>query len=466
MRNYLPKQYAVALWATLAVCLGGSVAAQPPYEVFFNYAVAGLEDAIDVAYTGDAFSAAAVRLVDEATATVDLAAYNFDHAPLASALRRAHDRGVRVRVVTDEDTSHPSLISPTPNYFWLAVNEEGLMHHKFLVADAAVPGQEAVLTGSTNFTDANIYRFDNDALLLRSPELAAAYAEEMDLLWGGTTAVPNGSRSRSGSAKPRRQIRSFRAGELRGELYFSPSDGIEDRIATLIDSAQQTVAMQLLLITDDELGARLAAADARGVDVFGVVENFDSPSSEYAFLRSRGVDLEAHRPDDIVHHKYGVFDPERGAEAVVVTGSHNWTYSARTFHDENSLVLRGSALLTELYYEAARQQHCALVADAADCRSRLTSSSTDLPVAPADLSVGPNPSRGRLTVALSGGTAELRGLRIYDSTGRPVYGAPLTMVRGARRELDLSHLPAQTYYLQVATAADGWTRPRAFQITP
>ena len=425
----------------------------PLVEVLFNYEVAGAAPE-GTTFTGTAISDRVVQLVDAAAATIDLAAYNFDHAPLAAALRRAHDRGVRVRVVTDIDTRHPSLLSPTPNYFWIAVNDEGLMHHKFLVVDAGISGSEVVVTGSTNFTDANIYRFYNDAVLLRSRELAAAFTQEFELMWGSDTAVPNAAAGRSGADKP---VRLRPRVVLEGtdvEVYFSPNQEVSERIVEEIDRAQESIGFQLLILTYDDIAQALVRAHDRGVGIFGVVENFDDNSSEVFYLQGQGVPVEGHTPEEVVHHKYGVFDAEAGDASTLITGSHNWTYSAETFHDENTLVVTGSAALSELYHRAARDRYCALV-PASDCVDVVADVSAPT-TAQADVRIGPNPTRGAVTITThESSSAALEAYRLIDASGRLVQGGQLSR-SSASHALDLSHLRPAAYVLQLRTAA-GWT---------
>ena len=431
--------------------VGFAQSSQPPVEVYFNYAVAGNVPA-ETSFTGSAFSDRMVALVDGATATVDLAAYNFDHAPLADALRRASNRGVRVRVVTDIDTRHPSLLSPAPNYFWLAVNDEGLMHHKFMVVDGALPEDALVVTGSMNFTDANIYRFYNDALLLRSPALAEAFTDEFELLWGGTGEVPNAQASRSGGDKPVRVRPRVQLDDLDIEVYFSPNQEVSERIVDELDSATESVLFQLLILTYDDIGSAMVRAHERGIDLAGVVENFDDSSSEYFFLRGRGVRIEAHTPDEVVHHKYGIFDAHLGADATLITGSHNWTYSAETFHDENTLVISGSAALADLYYRAARDRHCEL-APASECSDIISQLSPKL--VELDLTISPNPTPGVVRVESGRTLNQLKGYRLTDASGRTLQGGLLTDSSASHR-LDFSHLPAGNYFLSFQTEA-GWS---------
>ena len=428
----------------------------PAYEVFFNYPVAtaaGEGPAFAKTGDGSAISTRLVALCDDAKATLDVAAYNFDHAPLAAALRRAQTRGVRVRVVTDVDTQHPSLKSPTPNYFWVAVNDRGLMHHKFMVVDAA-SDEPVVVTGSTNFTDANIYRFYNDLLVLRSKVLAKAYTEEFELLWGSDTHVPNGRNSLSGAGKPRRTPPTFTVGNLSGTLYFSPNDEVSDRIEAEVDAASESIAVQLLVFTYDGIGAAMSRALGRGVQVIGAVENADDPSSDVDFVNRRGGDLRAHPPEEVVHHKYGVFDVAKGSGATVVTGSHNWTYSAETFHDENTLVLTGSAPLAALYYEAAYRRYCDL-AGPAECKPRISGATAVLAVD--ELRAYPNPTVSGLDVAWTGTPAAIDTYRVVDAAGRTVQLGQVPPAQ-PRVHLELGGLAPGTYFTQIGNQ-DRWSAP-------
>jgi len=436
LTNTQTKFCFVALIAFIALSTLRAQSTSPDVEVFFNYPVATASE-LPVSFSGSAISAKAVAMVEAAQHTVDLAAYNFDHAPLASALRRASDRGVRVRVITDMDTQHPSLLSPTPNYFWIAVNDRGLMHHKF----------------------ANIYYFFNDAIVFRSPDLSDAYQLEFDLLWGSNTDIPNASRSRSGSDKPARAITNFTIGDLTGDLYFSPNDEVSSRIISEIQAAESSIGFQLLVLTYDDIGAELLNAHNRGVEVFGVVDKVDDPSSEYDFLRGRGVSVVPMNEDDgVVHHKYGIFDIEKRDEAVVITGSHNWTYSAETFHDENTVVLTGSAAFAELYHEAARIRHCGLV-EGENCVEAVSSTGV---LAEAEITLGPNPTSGVVNLTTHP-NQKITAYRLFNTVGQQLQGG-LMDKHSEHHTLDFSHLAPQTVFLQLYSAA-GWSAGKPIYLT-
>ena len=100
--------------------------------------------------------------LDGATSSIDVAIYDFSRTSVRDALLAAADRGVAVRVVTDDETYHAD-----PDYAVLeaagipVVNDSrgSIMHSKFFVIDG-----EIVWTGSTNMTDTGFtYNHNNSS---------------------------------------------------------------------------------------------------------------------------------------------------------------------------------------------------------------------------------------------------------------------------------------------------------------
>ncbi len=93
---------------------------------------------------------AIVRLIDDAQHRVLLAGYSFTSPIIASALKRAHARGVNIQVVLDRinATSHYSGATYLNNSgIDVRINSRyQIMHHKFIIVD------DIVGFGSMNFT--------------------------------------------------------------------------------------------------------------------------------------------------------------------------------------------------------------------------------------------------------------------------------------------------------------------------
>lgn len=146
-----------------------------------------------------------------------------------------------------------------------------------------------------------------------------------------------------------------RRGLLGGqEVVFSPQPAETShlaRIAKEIDAAQSSVDIAMYSYSDARIGAALANAVQRGVKVRflwqdGGKEQRMSPADR---ARSKSGKLEADGIDvryvnKTMHHKFAIIDGPRddvakARTARIVTGSANWSSSAATRYDENTLFL-------------------------------------------------------------------------------------------------------------------------------
>ena len=100
---------------------------------------------------GGSPTAAIIKALDNAKKSVHVQAYSFTSAPIAEALKRAHDRGVTVRVILDKSQKHERHTSATfliragiP--VWID-RKHAIAHNKVMIVDSAI-----VITGSFNFT--------------------------------------------------------------------------------------------------------------------------------------------------------------------------------------------------------------------------------------------------------------------------------------------------------------------------
>jgi len=123
-----------------------------------------------------------ITLINQATSTLDVALYSFTDDQLGAAVIRAHQWGVAVRVILEERN-----VSSTGSEAEKLYNEgiplkvdsaSGLFHHKFAVIDS-----EIVITGSYNWShSADDDNFEN-AVVIKCPEIAAAFTQEFERLW-------------------------------------------------------------------------------------------------------------------------------------------------------------------------------------------------------------------------------------------------------------------------------------------
>lgn len=140
------------------------------------------------------------------------------------------------------------------------------------------------------------------------------------------------------------------------EVIMSPQDYDEShlaRMAELIDGAERSIDVAMYSYRDGAVMDALERAVDRGVTVRFIFQSaYDdrSSSSGGASGRLEELGIEVRYVNKIMHHKYAIFDGPRAdlayaQTATLATGSGNWSNSAATRYDENTLVLHGNAEL-------------------------------------------------------------------------------------------------------------------------
>lgn len=285
-----------------------------------------------------------IARIDSAQQTLDVAVYNNSRDDIVAALEAAHARGVRVRYVAALDATNAAL-DPAPNFPVIFGNSTAIMHNKFMVVDADIPDKAWVMGGSMNWTNQNINSDYNNTLFIQDQSLARAYEIEFEEMWGSEGPLPNAQLSRFGSAKLNNTPHTFIVGGYPLELYFSPSDQTTSHIETALRSAQSEALFATFSFTKNELGNALVDIHDLGVPVRGIMENISDVGAEFNHLLNNGVDVRHHNLSGEFHHKYAVMDAyDLSSDPTVVTGSHNWSVSAETINDENTLILHDPVL--------------------------------------------------------------------------------------------------------------------------
>jgi phosphatidylserine/phosphatidylglycerophosphate/cardiolipin synthase-like enzyme len=126
---------------------------------------------------GDGCTDAIVAEISAAKTALDVQAYAFTSPQIASAVKRAFDRGVKVRVLLDKSQRTDRYSSAT--YFfnnnvpvWID-DRHAIAHNKVILIDG-----ETIITGSFNFTQAAERNNAENLLIIHGEtNLFAAYAE-------------------------------------------------------------------------------------------------------------------------------------------------------------------------------------------------------------------------------------------------------------------------------------------------
>jgi phosphatidylserine/phosphatidylglycerophosphate/cardiolipin synthase-like enzyme len=302
--------------------------ASGPYEVYFTTPV--YPDRPETRRGG--IDEKFVAYVDAATKTLDVAAYEFDLENVAQAMAKAKSRGVAVRMVTDTDTVNATRDAVTQKALTI-VRDAGItivpdersaiMHHKFAVRDG-----EEIWTGSWNLTVGDTYRLNNNAVRMRSPELARTFTHEFETMF---------VQKKFGAARPRGNVAApVQVGPMRVQVLFAPEDGVAAKIAERINQASSQIRFLAFSFTHDGIGKAVLDRAKAGVAVAGVFEKTGSETrfSEFGAMKQAGLDVYQDGNPYVMHHKVFVLDGR-----TTVFGSFNFSDSADRDNDENALIV-------------------------------------------------------------------------------------------------------------------------------
>jgi phosphatidylserine/phosphatidylglycerophosphate/cardiolipin synthase-like enzyme len=297
------------------------------------------------------------------------------------------------------------------------------MHNKFWVfdgRDATSAADDWVMTGSWNVTDAGTYLDAQNALFIQDRSLAAIYTKEFDEMFGSSTSVPNPSSARFGPTKRDDTPHWTVVGGRKVEVFFSPSDRTSGAIAGALRTAHHNIFFGLFSFTRDEIASELIARRNAGVYVRGIIDNTGDVGTEFVPLQSAGVDVvkAGHGVvDGDFHHKYGVVDPfHDDSDPMVITGSHNWSTSAESDNDENTLIIHSGPLARQYVREFARRY---AESGGTGSITRAEGSAVIPTVVSLDAPY-PNPFNPSTTVRFTLPEGADVRLRVFDLLGRPV----------------------------------------------
>ena len=321
------------------------------YQVYFTDPPLNSADAV----SSGGIETHLIDLIDGAQSTIDAAMFEFDLEDVAQALIRAHQRGVQVRLVYDNEHTEgdPQIdevmaagIPATPD------ERSAFMHDKFYVFDG-----KTVWTGSTNITENGMYRNNNNSIVINSEALAANYTAEFEEMFNGEF----GPTSPASTPNPRVQI-----GDTLIENYFSPEDGPLARMLEVTGTAQQSIHFMSFSFTDYDLAKVMMDRMDAGVEVSGIFETrgANTEYSECPTLLDHGAAVRLDANPGTFHHKVVIVDGK-----IVMTGSFNYSTNATESNDENVLIIYNEQIARLYEQEFAKQYAVSRVPVGGECLS-------------------------------------------------------------------------------------------------
>ena len=235
----------------------------------------------------------------------------------------------------------------------------GIMHDKFVVIDAnSTDANDAIVfNGSEDWSQEMVDSDYNNIIIFQDPPLAKAYTAQFNQMWGDTAATPVIANEKFGPFKADLGPHTFTIGGSTVELYFSPTDGTNAQILNVINSADSQLYFGVFTFTETNDANAIVARKNAGVYTAGVVDQYSYTFSATPILIAGLGNMvkEYAQSRSLYHNKYLVVDPcNTASDPQVLTGSHNWTTSADTKNDENTVIIH-DADVANIYYQAISQ---------------------------------------------------------------------------------------------------------------
>lgn len=379
--------------------------------------------------SGDDLEKQIIDAIASAKFTIDVAVQELRLPKIAQALVERQKAGVKVRVILENTYSRPAsefstveinklpprerqrynefrqlidshrdgkldqneinqgdalVILHQANIPWIDDTADGslgsnLMHHKFVIVDNRI-----LIVTSANFTTSDIHGDfinpdstgnANNLLTINSPELAALFTQEFNLMWGdGVGGKPD---SKFGLQKPLRPPQQLQVGNNTITVRFSPtsptqpwSQSSNGLIGNILNLSGKSVDLALFDFSEQRIANILETDHQRGVEIRALVEPEFAYRPYSELLAMMGVSIysscnkASNHPwqqpiktvgipqlakGDLLHHKFGIID-----QKIVITGSHNWSNAANQGNDETLIAINNPVVAAHYQREFER----------------------------------------------------------------------------------------------------------------
>jgi phosphatidylserine/phosphatidylglycerophosphate/cardiolipin synthase-like enzyme len=305
-----------------------------------------------------------VPALDAAKTSVDVLSFDFNLPTITESLVKASRRGIKVRVVVDEENGSTELKASDTDekqaYNALKVltdggievvnggRSSGLMHNKAIIVDSKI-----LFVGSWNISYNDTFRNDNNVLEITDPKLIANYQAKFD---EGFVKRQFGRRATVTALNP-----SITIDGVQVENYFSPDDKVIEKLVRLVSGAKKSVKFMAFTYTHADLSNAMIERSKAGIKVEGVIENRGASQGALPPLFCASVPVKRDGNKNTMHHKVIIID-----DSTVVTGSFNFTKAADTENDDNVIIIHSPVVAAQFLKEFDRVYGLGVTPEAAD----------------------------------------------------------------------------------------------------
>lgn len=284
------------------------------------------------------------QAIDKVQKTLDIAAFEWNSPIITQAVLNAKKRGVTIRMVADNEHTIEDEGSTIGQLSAVGIpivydQRSAFMHNKFMIMDSTT-----VWTGSTNWTINDVYRNNNNLLMLRSTRAVATYQAEFNEMF---------EQKSFGVRSPSANTANYQQDGVPIQILFAAENQVMPAIITEVGTAKNRIRFMAFSFTYDALGDAMLAKINQGIPVEGIFETrgSETASSELKRLFCTGMDIRQDGNNFTFHHKVIIID-----NTTVITGSFNFSENAVSSNDENLLIIKDPDLVSQYIAEYERMK--------------------------------------------------------------------------------------------------------------
>ena len=476
------KMKSLLLFSLLSLSAGTSIAGNK-IKYYFNQPVDNsVSTGVNATYLNNCVADTLAAYLNRAKYSLDICVYDFDStitfgstvrdsvfAPeIARAINNAYSRGVKVRWIYEASNSNTGLGLLNPNIPTLGSPQGSnytIMHNKFVVIDAnsSDPNDAIVWTGCLNWYLQQFNWDYNNVVIFQDSALAHAYTGEFNQMWGDTGIAPNLSVSKFGMYKTDLGRHMFNIGGNTVELYFSPSDGTDSHIQSTIATANTDLYFGMYTFTSNTDAGLIMSKYNNGVYVAGLDDSWSNSYGPHStFVSGLGANFEVYTETStsIYHNKFLIVDPsDICSDPMVLTGSHNWSTSANTHNDENTVIIHNDTA-ANLYYQYFKASFNSLGGVLTPQHACIYAGVATVTAKGVNVTVFPNPSDGNFTISYQLDSRQVMQMEVFSVTGQKI-ATPLAGRQQEPGTYDVNctiQIPGM-YWIRVTSGSEVFCKP-------
>ncbi|HEX7414641.1 MAG TPA: T9SS type A sorting domain-containing protein, partial [Bacteroidia bacterium] len=241
----------------------------------------------------------------------------------------------------------------------------------------------------------------------------------------------------------------------------SPSDGVNNQIVSTIATATSDIYCGMFTFTQTTDANDIVARKTAGAFAAVILDNYSSGTyTPYTSIFPTGLGsnfVGYVASNTLYHNKYLIVNPSAPChDPKVLTGSHNWTSSADTKNDENTVIVHNDTI-ANLYLQAFAGDFKAIKGTALSITTNTcgTTGINSINNNESELNMYPNPFNDAVTIHIKN-AGETVSVKITNQLGQVVLENVAYQTN--EMNLNLNELSTGVYFISVSSGNNHYTQ--------